>query len=325
MTAAEILARVPGVAVLVVGDVCLDRWCTYDPAQADVSRETGLPRIGVVATEATPGAAGTVCNNLRAMGVGPVAAMSVAGGDGFGFELRQALDARQVSHEHVIEQPGWTTFTYTKLLNCVTGSEDLPRVDFINTRPLPAEAQRALIDRLPGAVEAAGAVLVSDQAETDEGGVVTAAVRDTLADLALAYPGKPFVVDSRRRIEHFRHMILKPNRDEADTACLRVGGGYRELRQHTRAPLLAVTRGADGVLLIDERGERLIPAPAVAAVVDICGAGDSFAAGMGAALAAGATPDEAVRFGHLVASVTITKKGTGVATPEEILHADARY
>ena len=54
--------------MLVVGDVCLDRWCTYDPSLAEPSRETGIPRIGVVSTEVTPGAAGTVANNLAALG-----------------------------------------------------------------------------------------------------------------------------------------------------------------------------------------------------------------------------------------------------------------
>ena len=45
MTTAEILAEFPKLRVLVVGDVCLDRWCRYDPALALESRETGIPRI----------------------------------------------------------------------------------------------------------------------------------------------------------------------------------------------------------------------------------------------------------------------------------------
>jgi sugar/nucleoside kinase (ribokinase family) len=56
--------------------------------------------------------------------------------------------------------------------------------------------------------------------------------------------------------------------------------------------------------------------------VDICGAGDSFSAGSALALAAGAPPAEAVRFGNLVTSVTIMKKGTGTASPEEVLAAE---
>jgi len=56
MKVPEILSALPGLSALVVGDICLDRWCTYDPATAEPSRETGIPRIGVVATEVTPGA-----------------------------------------------------------------------------------------------------------------------------------------------------------------------------------------------------------------------------------------------------------------------------
>jgi sugar/nucleoside kinase (ribokinase family) len=58
--------------------------------------------------------------------------------------------------------------------------------------------------------------------------------------------------------------------------------------------------------------------------VDICGAGDSFAAGT--ALALGVTRDPVVSagFGNLVASITVMKKGTGTASPEEVLAAEAR-
>ena len=54
MTIAETLAQFPKLAALVVGDICLDRWCTYDPAASEPSRETGIPRLGVVHTEVTP-------------------------------------------------------------------------------------------------------------------------------------------------------------------------------------------------------------------------------------------------------------------------------
>jgi len=58
--------------------------------------------------------------------------------------------------------------------------------------------------------------------------------------------------------------------------------------------------------------------------VDICGAGDSFSAGTALALAVTGSPVEAVRFGNLVASVTIMKKGTGTASPAEVLAAAAQ-
>jgi bifunctional ADP-heptose synthase (sugar kinase/adenylyltransferase) len=70
MKAAEVLEGIKKLRVLVVGDICLDRWCRYEPSEAEPSRETGIPRIGVVRTEVTPGAAGTVANNLIALEAG---------------------------------------------------------------------------------------------------------------------------------------------------------------------------------------------------------------------------------------------------------------
>jgi sugar/nucleoside kinase (ribokinase family) len=58
--------------------------------------------------------------------------------------------------------------------------------------------------------------------------------------------------------------------------------------------------------------------------VDICGAGDSFSAGASLALRATRSPEEAARFGNLVASITIMKKGTGTASPQEVLSADGK-
>ena len=95
MTASEILAAFPRLSALVVGDICLDRWCTYDPAASEPSRETGIPRIGVVATEVTPGAGGTVANNLAALGAGTFGASRAAdrdaSGSTAGFGMLQPL------------------------------------------------------------------------------------------------------------------------------------------------------------------------------------------------------------------------------------------
>ncbi|MGH9672487.1 MAG: PfkB family carbohydrate kinase, partial [Bryobacteraceae bacterium] len=63
MTTAQIVARFPGLKALVIGDICLDRWCIYDPAAAEPSRETGIPPTAVVSMEVTPGAGGTVAGN----------------------------------------------------------------------------------------------------------------------------------------------------------------------------------------------------------------------------------------------------------------------
>jgi rfaE bifunctional protein kinase chain/domain len=325
---AEILQRLPGLSVLVVGDICLDRWCTYDPSEADPSRETGIPRVAVISTTVTPGAGGTIANNLVAMSVGRVAVLGAVGDDGFGYELRCSLAARGIATDQLITISRAQTFTYTKLINAASGEEDLPRVDFITTTPLDSQAERQILDKLQTTFDAFDVILISDQAETSRGGVVTPALRDLLADLAPNYPDKIFMADSRTRAGEFRKVILKPNRLEAENACRKLFGvvDYPALLRHVEAPFLFVTQGEDGVALVTEQGEQWAPARKVGKPVDICGAGDSFSAGAAVALAVTGSPLEAARFGNLVASITIMKKGTGTASPEELMaHEDTGH
>lgn len=324
MTTAQILAAIPKVSALVIGDICLDRWSTYDPAVSEPSRETDIPRIGAIRTDVTPGAGGTVANNLAALGLRRVAALGIIGDDGFGWELSRALDRHGISSELCLRSPGLQTFTYTKLINAKTGIEDLPRYDCINTVPLGPSLERRFLDRIRPAVASFDVILVSDQAETSHGGVVTPAVRELLGDLARCYPEKIFFIDSRARIELFQSAVLKANQEEAEAACRRLFGkvDYPGLLRHAHAKLLIITRGGDGVSIVEENGETLVKTKLVRDPVDICGAGDSFSAAAALALAVTGSPAAAAHFGNLAASVTIMKRGTGTASPSELLAAD---
>ena len=321
MTVPEILAAIPRLRCLVVGDVCLDRWCTYWPKLALPSAETGIPRVAVIHTEVTPGAAGTVANNLAALGAGRVDVIGMVGDDGFGFELRRALSQRGISPDLLVTSGSIGTFTYTKLINSATGKEDLPRVDFVNPRSIPTDRDREMIGRFEEAAPSYDVLIVSDQAETDKGGVVTAGMREAVIRFAAAHPEVVVWVDSRRRAELFRGVIVKPNEEEARDASMRALGhvDFPALRQHMGARLLIVTHGGEGAEIVDDGGVRWVATQRVENPVDICGAGDSFSAGAAMALKASGDPEAAVRFGNLVASVTIMKRGTGTASPEELL------
>lgn len=325
MTPAEILAAIPRLRALVAGDICLDRWCRYDPRLTEPSRETGIDRIAVVGTECTPGAGGTVASNLAALGCGRVAVLGSIGGDGHGYELRAALARRGIDDSLLVTAPG-QTFTYTKLINAYTEVEDLGRVDFV-TFPPPREVEDEILRRLEAAAAEFDLILVSDQMETASGAVVTPRMREKLELLALRRPGLLIWVDSRMHIEQFRGVVLKPNEREAREACGRLGlpePDYEQLRRATAAPLVVITHGGDGITLVEARGVERVPTQRVENPVDICGAGDSFSAGAALALRAGAPPREAALFGHLAASITIMKPGTGTASPEEVLAAAGR-
>ena len=306
---------------LVVGDICLDRWCRYDPEASEPSRETGIPRIGIIETAVTPGAGGTIANNLAALGAGRVAVLGAIGQDAFGFELERSLANRNIDYRLLVASPELQTFTYSKLINDSTGKEDHSRLDFINTKPLPSEIEDQLIATFHSEYESFDVILVADQAETEKGGVLSDLFREVIADVSERNPDKIVIVDSRARIELFRNVIAKPNLREADEASRKIFGeiNYKRLREKIGDHPLVVTKGKRGALLVYDHGEKLVPTVDVEKPVDICGAGDSFAAGMALALYATADFEKAVLFGNLVSSVTIMKEGTGTAAPSEVL------
>lgn len=323
MNCAGVLGRSAGASALVVGDVCLDRWCRYDSALAEPSRETGIPRCAVVDTEVTPGAAGTVAANLAALGARRVAVLGTIGQDGFGHELRLALARKRIEGDLLLASDALQTFTYTKLIRAETGAEDLPRIDFVNAAPLEPDLEERLVDRFLAVAAEFDIVIVADQAETAHGGVVTPKVREAVCRAAERYPDAVMLADSRARVQHFRNVIATPNEAEAAEACRQEFGtvDYGRLQRKIGGPALVVTAGARGAWLVDRAGCRLVATTARGKAVDVCGAGDSLAAGLALALFAGENLDDALRFGIIVAGITVGKSGTGAATPEEVLAA----
>lgn len=320
MTNQQILENIPKLSALVMGDICLDRWCRYDPELSEPSRETGIPRTAVVSYETTPGAAGTIAGNLKSLGC-RVAVMGAIGDDGNGFELRRALRTRDISDEFVFESGDIPTFTYTKLINARTGVEDLPRVDFVATRPLPPAIESRLVDLFDSAFRGFDVIYISDQAETAQGGIVTGPMRQLLERVAPRFPEKVFLVDSRARINLYRNVMLKPNEMEAEAGSRALLGcvDFRAMRKALNAPVLIVTRGAKGASVFEPDSETDVPGSPVGTPVDICGAGDSFSAGFGLAHAVTRDAKRAAAFGNLIASITVMKPGTGTASPEEVL------
>src|SRR5436190_6414757 len=111
----QILGAAPKRTIGVFGDLFLDRYFDLDASLTEPSLETGLDAYQVVRVRAAPGAAGTVINNLAALGVGRILPLAVLGDDGEGHELRQALDTlRFVDPRHLFVTRDRRTPTYTK-------------------------------------------------------------------------------------------------------------------------------------------------------------------------------------------------------------------
>jgi rfaE bifunctional protein kinase chain/domain len=324
----ELLSRFAEVRLAVLGDFFLDEYLVIDPSLQEISLETGLPAHQVVEARLSPGAAGTVCSNLVSLGV-KTQAIGIVGEDGNGFELVHGLWSRRISTELVLEAPDRFTPTYTKpMRRQPDGTQvEMERVDTKNRTVTPAHLQERTIENLWTAVESVDGIVIGDQVEEEDCGVVTSAVREELAQLSRRYPNKIFFADSRCRIGKFRDVIIKPNEREASAALGQSGREYDLLTglfRLTRRPVF-LTCGARGIYGFDGGRSFHCPAVPVSDPIDIVGAGDSASAGIVAALCAGASVEEAAEMGTLVASVTIRKLGTtGTASPEEIIEAGGR-
>lgn len=78
-----------------------------------------------------------------------------------------------------------------------------------------------------------------------------------------------------------------------------------------------ITLGEKGALLISGGSRRLVPAVTLGPAVDTTGAGDAFNGGFAVALARGLPPFDAVRYGSLVAGLSVTKSGAAASMPTQ--------
>jgi len=320
----DVLGRLPYLTVGVVGDLFLDRYLDLDAALAEPSLETGLDAYQVVRVRAAPGAAGTVMNNLAALGVGRILPLAVIGDDGEGHELRQALDAlRFVDQRHLSVTRDRRTPTYTKPMLCQAGHppRELNRLDIKNRSRLPADLEDRILHSLNHLWREVDALVVLDQVSEEDCGVVTRRVRQRLEELAAHDPHKFVLADSRERIGEFRRVSLKPNERECRRALSQADDAPPDvlrLAQRTERPVFC-TCGDQGILLAEAPRVEMIPAYPVNGPIDVVGAGDATSAGIVSARAAGASLADAAAFGCLVASITIQQLGTtGTATPEHV-------
>ena len=172
-------------------------------------------------------------------------------------------------------------------------------------------------------------IIIGDQVQERNFGVITDRVRAALGRLGTDHPDLFILADSRVRIGAFQNMLLKPNRDEAAHAVYPDHKGPvdralaercgRKLFEQTQKPVY-VTLSENGLLLITADGCEHIPGVTVPEPTDPVGAGDSTAAGITAALCAGATFSEAGLIGKLIASITVQQLGTtGTASPNQVM------
>ena len=317
----EITGRYAGLRVAVVGDFCLDRYLEIDPARQEISIETGRPVHNVVRVRSQPGAAGTILNNLEALGIGTILPVGFCGDDGEGYELLRALGRqRGVRLDFFTQTDQRRTFTYCKPLLMHPGQppEELSRLDSKNWSPTPDELQDKLIASLRTVAVQSDAIILMDQVDVAETGVVTSRLLDAVRSLASERPQLLMLGDSRRGLRGWPPVCLKMNAAEL-TALVGASQSLSLEQVKQAASKLAGESGPPVVVTLAERG-IVGAAPGVEAIhapsqplrgpIDVVGAGDAVTASVTAALAASASVGEALRMAMTAASIVIHQLGT---------------
>src|SRR5690349_19483350 len=98
----QFLRSFPRLTIGLVGDLFLDRYLHLVPGTQELSIETGLEAYQVERVRNSPGALGTVMNNLAALGIGLLVPVTAIGDDGHGYDLLREVRKLPADAAHVL-------------------------------------------------------------------------------------------------------------------------------------------------------------------------------------------------------------------------------
>jgi rfaE bifunctional protein kinase chain/domain/rfaE bifunctional protein nucleotidyltransferase chain/domain len=299
-----------GGPVVVVGDLLLDRWVSGTAER--LSREAPAAVVQVTGRDDEPGGAANTAVNLAALGAA-VRLVGAVGDDEPGTTLLALLERAGVDTAGVVRVPGLPTTVKTRVS---AAGQMLLRFD--EGTALDARQAALLTAPLAAAVADASAVLVCDYG-------MGAAVPEALAPLDRR---GPLVVDAHDLAPWapLHPDAVTPNAGETERLLGSALGADRVRTVTERGDALRAATGAAGVVAtLDRDGtvvhtdgmtSRTLAKPAPDANAN--GAGDTFAAALTLALAAGLTLHGAARFGQLAADVVTRTPGTSICTGEAL-------
>lgn len=321
----ELLKKISDVKIAVIGDFCLDAYWFVDKSLSEISIETGRPTEPVKYQKYSPGGAGNVTNNLAAIGIRDIRAFGVIGDDPFGTEMIRIMEQTGINTRNMLVQKNnWSTHVYIKPH---IGDEEQNRIDFGNYNSLEEKTADALVENLKKEAAEVDLVIINQQVLS---GIHTPYLRKILVDAIKLFPEKVFIADSRNYSDDYHGAFRKMNDAEALRLCritkeqgeevssAEIRKAAERLYDRYSKPVF-ITRGSRGSIVTDEKGISEMNGLMILSRIDTVGAGDSYLAGIAAAIAAGYSLETAAELGTYAAGVTIQKLfTTGTASPEEI-------
>lgn len=312
---AELLQRMQGRRIVIVGDVMLDRYLIGETER--LSPEAPVPVVTIRESRAALGGAANVAANLATIGATPHL-VGVVGDDEHATLIRAELAANRIADRDLVTIPGRPTTTKTRV---VARGQQVVRIDEEVETPLDGPGLERLISRVLEVLPGSDALVLEDY---NKGVVVPPLISPAIA--AARRSGIPVVVDPKFRhfFEFAGATVFKPNRRELEAAL----GAAVDLDQQQalsgsldrlQVDNLLLTLGQDGMALVT-KDQAVTHIPSLAReVYDVSGAGDTVTAWLAAGLAAGGTVREAAYLANYAAGVEVGKRGVATVSPAEVL------
>jgi rfaE bifunctional protein kinase chain/domain len=324
----KIVEAFPGITVTVLGDLVADEFVFGEISR--VSREAPVLILKHRERTVVPGGAANAANNLADLGVN-VLPVGIVGDDEPGRMLLKYFRHKRIAVSGVLKDKSYTTVTKTRILAGMTHTarQQVVRVDREPQQAPNQHLTRELYLAARNYAHASDALLVSDYGY----GAATPAIVATLQQKG-KLGAVPIVVDSRYRLMQYSGVTAAtPNEPEVEEALgIRIGQDWNkvvaaggQVMARMKLQSLVITRGRDGMAAFDHQHKPVdIPIFGSDQVADVTGAGDTVIAAFTAALAAGATTEEAAQLANYAGGIVVMKRGTATVSREELLHAIAQ-
>ncbi|HEY8963622.1 MAG TPA: D-glycero-beta-D-manno-heptose-7-phosphate kinase [Alphaproteobacteria bacterium] len=316
-TLLPLLDRISQSRVLCVGDVMLDQFVYGDTSR--ISPEAPVPVLSVTKRGYTPGGVGNVAANLSAMGV-RTDLISVTGDDQNASQLGNILESFEGLTAHLLRDAARPTTFKTRY---IASGQHVLRVDEEKIVALSSDIEDRVLKTTQRLLADVQVLVISDYGK----GCLTPRVLSGL--ITAANKQNVTVIVDPKGYDYTRYRgadVITPNRKELSEAAgnmatktdADIEAAAAQIMKDTGIPAVVATRSADGVSVICKKEQPIHLRTQAREVFDVSGAGDTFVAGLAAALAAKAEIADAAELANIAAGLAVEKVGTAIVREGDI-------
>jgi len=300
---------------LVIGDVMLDRYLIGDVSR--ISPEAPVPVVLLKNQSERAGGAANVAANLALLGI-KTHILGCIGKDAEGNALIKLMQEVGINTRGVMVSVHRPTIAKTRILG---GHQQMMRLDQENSGSFNDQERNDALKAFTEQLKQKPAIVILSDYDK---GLLTEAVCQHIIQQCNAL-NIPILVDPKGR-DYTKYMgatALTPNKKETAEACntnltdSNLITKAAQLKQSLNLAFLAVTRGEEGITLIDESTHHI--SATAKQVFDVSGAGDTVIATLAAGLMHGLSALDSLNLANSAAGFVVGKVGTVPITRQDLL------